>query len=158
MRVLLDGNIYNKLENDTILVKRIAELIKSGELIVICNQVVEKELVESPYGVIPNWFPVKTITEPGAFIGYATIAPDSANPSDERYAKIMPNISTYTEHRGSSNKKKDAILADTALRLCEYVVSEDKRFLRRLALSPIDFNCKGLAYAEFKEMLENRIA
>lgn len=84
MRILLDGNIYDRIENDEPLIKMIANLSKSGKITIICNQVVERELQESPYGGIPCWFPVKIINEPGAYIGYAIIAPNDVNPNDER--------------------------------------------------------------------------
>ena len=155
MKILLDGNIYNKLEHDSTLITQIDKLVKLGDLTIVGNQVVEKELLESPYGGIPDWFPVKKFNEPGAFIEHAIIAPDDVHPDDERYAKIMPDVSTYSEHLGSSSKRSDAIIADTALRSCEYVVSEDKRFLRRLASTPINTNCKGLSYVEFKAMVES---
>ncbi len=156
MKILLDGNIYDKIENDFLLISIIANLSKSGKITIICNQVIERELLESPYGGIPCWFPVKKIYEPGAYIEYALIAPDNADPNDERYAKIMPNISTYSEHRGSSNKKSDAIIADTALQTCDYLVSEDSRLLRRLPLSPNDTSCKGITYEEFKLLINEQ--
>ena len=158
MRILLDGNIYNKIEPDSSLIKKLNGLIKLEKVTIICNRVVERELIESPYGGIPNWFPVKTINEPGAFIGYAIIAPNNVDPNDERYSKIMPDVSTYSEHRGISNNSSDAIIADTVLRTCDYVVSEDNRLRRRLSLTPFKTSCKGITYAEFKSILDNQFA
>lgn len=150
MRVLLDGNIYNKLEADPALVDRLKRLISDGKLTVLCNQVVEQELLSSPYKGIPDWFSVERIREPGAFIGSAHIAPDDADPEDERYANIMPNVSVYSGHRGNSKKSSDAIIADTASKKCDYLVSEDRRLLQRMN-AQAGAHCKGVSFSEFKE-------
>lgn len=152
MRVLLDGNIYNKLEADPALLDRLNRLISDGKLTVLCNQVVEQELLSSPYKGIPDWFPVERVHEPGAFNGHAHIAPNDADPKDERYANIMPDVSVYSRHRGHSNKSSDAIIADTASRKCDYLVSEDDRLRRRMSAHTGAW-CKGISFSEFQAIV-----
>lgn len=152
VRVLFDGNVYNKLELHPAIIDRIKFLIAEGRLTILCNQVVEDELLLSPYNGIPGWFSVQKISEPGSYIGRAMIAPDGADANDERYAKIVPDVSAYSQHRGSSNKSRDAIIADTASRKCDYLVSEDQRLVRRMN-EHVGSMCKGIAFVGFCELI-----
>jgi predicted nucleic acid-binding protein len=152
MRVLLDGNIYNKLEADPALLDRLKRLISDGRLTVLCNQVVEQELLASRYNGIPDWLPVERIQEQGAFIGYAQIAPDDVDSEDEHYATIMPDVSVYSKHRGRSKKSSDAIIADTAARKCDYLVSEDNRLIQRMD-KHAGPRCNGVSFSEFREIV-----
>ncbi|MDA3961495.1 MAG: hypothetical protein PF961_11945 [Planctomycetota bacterium] len=154
-RILLDGNVYDLLVNDAAAIAAITELSKAGVIEIICNQIVREELEKSPYGKVPNWFPVTFAYEPGAFIGYGLIAPGDVDPRDTRYARIMPDKSVYSEHVGGSNKSKDAIIADTASKTCKIAVSEDKRFVHRLIGTEIAHDCKAMNHADFLAYLDD---
>jgi len=147
MKILLDGNVYNKIEGNLSLIKMINKLSGDGAIEIVCNQVVLRELEKSRFLGIPDWFMVTKCNEPGAFIGLAIIAPNGSENGFKKYAKIMPNNSTYSEHVGISKKKSDGIIADTSSRECDVVVSEDNRFINRL--NEIQRKCKGMNFAEF---------
>jgi len=148
MKYLLDGNIYDLVGLHKELIVRINERVKSGQIEIVCDQIVERELKEAPLGGLPDWFPIRRIMEPGAFIGSTLIAPNDVAESDERYAKIVPNVSTYSKHLGESSKKADAIIADTASKKVDCLVTEDKRMKARIEKIQ-DIQLRVIRFGEF---------
>lgn len=142
VRVLLDSNIYNCVEAENTTRIRIAEMIASGTIEVVASPVIVNELRDSPFGDVPDFFPVKRITEAVFVVGIAVVG--LARVGD---GKI------FNAHRGESTKTKDAIIADTADKDCEIFVSEDKRCRERLKQA--GKRCSALSYADFKEWLTN---
>jgi hypothetical protein len=134
--VLLDCNIYDKLAQDEKQRERVAELIVSGALAVIATPILVDELAASPFGGLPDWFPVAVEPENVAVVGFAGVG----------MARIGDG-EVYLEHRGSSNKIKDGILADSADALADILVSEDERCRKRLAA--ISSTCECMSYADF---------
>ena len=133
---LLDGNIYDKLEKDADTRNLIAQLCDQGKLRIIATPIVEDELKLSPFGGIPKWFPVEVLAEGVFVLDYAHL--DAARLGEGR---------VYSEHRGTSNKIPDGILADSADAFADLLVSEDNRCRNRL--SALSNRCRGLTYAEF---------
>lgn len=139
-RVLLDGNIYDKLKADETTRRLIYEKIVAGILVVIASPIVVDELNESPFNGLPDFFPVKQITEAIAVAGYARAG----------LARVS-NGEVYDAHRGTSKKSKDAIIAETANVDCDVFVSEDQRCRKRL--KEVEPKCLVLSYDEYKEWL-----
>ena len=112
--VLFDCNIYDKLAVDVERCTRIAELIRSGTLRAIATPIVVDELAESPFGGLPDWFPIDVQAENVAVVGFARVG----------MARLGQGT-VYSAHRGSSNNINDGILADSADALADVLVSED---------------------------------
>ncbi|MEQ1574397.1 MAG: hypothetical protein ABL993_09150 [Vicinamibacterales bacterium] len=141
VRVFLDCNIYDQLALDAEHRGRVGELVARGELKVIATPVVIDELAASPFGGLPNWFPVAAMPENVAVGGFARVG----------MARIGAG-EIYSQHRGSSNNIKDGILAESADALADILVSEDGRCRKRLNL--ISTTCDGMSYADFCRWLD----
>lgn len=138
--VFLDGNIYNRLENDSDTREMLAEAVASGLLRIIATPVVVDELAESPFGGVPDWFPVKIEVESVAVL-------DQWHLGQARLGNGM----VFTEHRGNSNKTRDAVIADSANASADLLVSNDRRCRKRLRES--SSRCVALDYEEFRAWL-----
>ena len=136
-KVLLDGNIYDRLRDDTEARNRLALGVEAGQVRVIATPVVAGELAESPFGGIPTFFPVSVEPEAVAVCGYARFG-----------MARMGSGETYSAHRGQSKKIKDAILADSADKLADMFVSDDGRCRGRLAR--LSSRCRSINYSEFR--------
>jgi predicted nucleic acid-binding protein len=134
--LLLDVNIYNKLEADPGARATLAHAINAGLARVIATPIVVDELRESPFGGLPNWFPIKLEVENVAVVGYWRIG-----------MARLGDGGVYTAHRGQSNKIPDAIIADSADSLADILVSDDHRCRKRLA--EITSRCMAMDYQEF---------
>jgi hypothetical protein len=141
--VLLDGNIYNKLEHDLCSRERIVRLSESKAIRVIATPKVKDELEHegSPFHGIPNWFPVHLETE--SVLGLDHGHTDMAD---------LGEGEVYKEHRGTSKQFADAIIADTADTRADVLVTEDPRFWKRL--NEISEGCQAMKYKEFTTWLE----
>jgi hypothetical protein len=140
--VLLDGNIYNKLEKDGSTRTRIRKLIEKTFVCVIATPKVKDELDDSPFGGIPSWFPVELQNEAVIVLGHARFG-------RARFGKGK----VFEQHRGKSKKVSDAIIADSADALADILVSDDKRC--RNQLTRISKTCMGMTYKEFSAWLKH---
>lgn len=141
-RILLDGNIYDKLAADQQCRKLLAAHIAAGRVDVVATLVVVDELQESPFGGLPDWFPVTTEPESAFVLGHARLGMARLGSGD-----------VFTAHRGDSGQTKDAIMADSAHALGDVFVSEDRRCRTRLA--SISTICDALNYEQFRAWLGN---
>ncbi len=142
--ILLDGNVYNKLEADGESCARLRALVDRGLARVIATPVVVDELEKSPFRGLPKWFPVSVEAENVTVLNYGRL--DMTNLGDG---------AAYAEHRGESDKIPDAMLADSADALADILVSEDRRCRERL--KKISTRCRGLDYNEFREWLRQAV-
>jgi hypothetical protein len=139
--LLLDCNVYDMLAADHANRSRLARFVAAGEVRVIATPVVIDELTASPFGGLPAWFAVDVEPEYVAVYGFA------------RYGMARyGDGQVYSEHRGSSNKIRDGIIADSADALADIFVSEDERCRKRLL--KISSNCKAKSYDEFCSWIE----
>ncbi len=134
--LLLDGNIYNRLQADTETRCRLNTLIADGMIRVIATPVLVGELEASPFCGLPDWFPIETEAKSVFVLGHARL--DMAR---------LGKGEIYSKHRGQSNKVPDAIIADSADGLADVLVSDDRRCRKRLA--DISSDCAALDYDEF---------
>lgn len=139
--ILLDTNVYTRLEQDKEALKRLKQAVDSGNFRVIATPVVIDELAKGPLGGIPDWFPVEFQAESVAVLGHWRAG--QAHLGEGR---------TFTEHRGTSTKTRDAIIADSADTFADILVSDDRRCARRLA--SISSRCKAMNFQEFQAILE----
>ena len=141
MNILFDGNIYDRLEADESTRKRLASLVSQGQVRVIATPKIVDELDKSPFGGVPNWFPVDTEPEAVFVIDHARIG----------MARLGPG-NVYESHRGTSNKVADAVIADSADDLADIAVSDDGRFVRRL--NRASAGCRAMNYDGFLAWLQ----
>jgi hypothetical protein len=139
-KVLLDGNVYNKLHMDEETRTTLQLLVERGLLRVIATPMVFDELKGSPFGGIPDWFPVTIEAENVTVLDYATLGMTN-----------LGNGEVYSKHRGESKKIPDAIIADSANRVADILVSEDRRCRERLKKT--SSCCCGMDYEEFCDWL-----
>ncbi len=138
--VLLDGNIYDQLSRDiktrTVLVNKIS----AGLIRVVAIPTLEGELSRSPFGGLPDWFPIEIETDSVCVVGHSPIGTARPGSGD-----------VYNAHRGGSRHVKDAIIADAADDLAHVLVTDDRRF--RVRLSQIRTKCQVMDYEQFRNWL-----
>jgi hypothetical protein len=138
--ILLDSNVYDALDQDPTVRSMIATLIAQGDLRMIATPKVLDELHSSPFGGLPDWFPVELEAESAFVLGHAQLGMARLGSGD-----------IYTQHRGESSKVPDAIIADSAHASADILVTEDKRCRKRL--QKISDRCRAMTYSEFHEWL-----
>ncbi len=143
--VLLDGNVYDKLQVDAETRATLRALVDCGLIRVIATPMVLDELRRSPFGGIPDWLPVAVVAENVTVLGYATLGMTKLGDGE-----------VYAEHRGESKKVPDAIIADSANALADILVSGDRRCRERL--KKISTCCRGMDYEEFCRWLRTPVA
>lgn len=141
--VLLEGNIYNKLEHDLCTRERILRLSESNAIRVIVTPKVKDELEHegSPFHGIPDWFPVHLENEAVVIFDHAHL--DQAD---------LGEGEVCSEHLGTSKQVSDAMIADSADTRADVLVTEDERFWKRL--NEISESCQAMKYEEFTAWLE----
>ncbi len=135
MKVILDTNIYDKLDCDINAQVKLKELIDKGKLVVIVTRTIFEELKESPFGGIPSFFKTKYIGNTVSRSGLMCSG-DSLGTGD-----------LFDSHLGKSTKINDALIVDAADLKADYLVSEDKRLKKRMAR--VSQNCEVLSYSDF---------
>lgn len=142
-KLLLDGNVYDKLSQDQGTRELLAQLVKGGRVEVIATPVVVGELTESPFQGLPTWFPISMQPEAVTVLGYARLG-----------AARLSSGRVYRQHRGESKKIPDAIIAHSADAIADILVSEDQRCRKRLA--EISTRCRAMSYDEFRVWLKRQ--
>ena len=140
--IILDGNIYDLLDNDDATKKLIHRMIESKKIEVAVPRIVLEELKRSPFNGVPDFFPIKNISDGVAVVGLAVAG-----------AVIVGDGKTYSSHLGTSKKSKDAVLAETASNYSDVFVSEDNRCRKRL--NNIQSKVKCFNYEELCTWLQN---
>jgi hypothetical protein len=121
--IFLDSNIYDLLEKRQDLHARLQALVAAGDVRVIVTPVMCQELSASPFRGVPQWFPIQLMPESVCVADHAFSDMAFTGPGD-----------VFRDHRGMSEQHPDAIAADSAATFADVVVSEDRRFRRRLKL------------------------
>jgi hypothetical protein len=137
--VLLDSNIYDILAQDLSVRARINLLIDSERLTIIATRTVTEELAVSPFGGLPNFFPIELTGNTVAFAGIMC-AGDRLGSGE-----------VYVAHLGKSQKRNDALIVDAAASKADWLVSEDGRLRHRARQIPL--RCRILGYVEFVTLL-----
>ena len=144
-KIIFDSNIYDKISVDEEVMLRISALSSSNSIRVIATPKIVDELRESPFGGLPDWFPIHPEPENVAVCGHARSG--MARLGEGR---------VYTEHRGESSNIADAIIADSSADMADILGSEDGRLVRRL--KALRTRCVGMDYASFGEWLLSKAA
>ena len=137
LRIVLDSNLWDRLASDEIARIRLRELIEASAVTVLVPDTLLQELARSPFGGIPNWFPV-------------VMAPDSvfvADFSRVDFARCGGGV-VFSAHRGTSNKIPDGVLADFTAIDADVLVSEDRRVRKRF--TDIVGSSRAMTYNDFK--------
>lgn len=121
-KVVFDCNVWDKLALFTEVQNRIRRLCIAGEMEVVVPDTLRRELKESPFQGIPDWFPVRTIPD-------SVFVPDQSWLDHARLGEGK----VYREHLGESTQRKDAIIVDAADSDADIFVSEDRRARTRYA-------------------------
>jgi len=138
--VLLDSNVYDKLQGDEDARRQLATLVKDGKVRVIAPRVVVDELAASPFGGIPDFFEVEEVPDGVAVAGIAKAG-----------AVVVSKGETFSRHLGNSKKGKDAVIAETAVNQAKILVSEDSRCRERLR--SIGNKTESYDFEQFKDWL-----
>ena len=143
--VLLDCNIYDKLAGDETTRDLLRNRIESGSIRVIATPVVLDELAMSPFHGLPAWFRVDVVNEGVPVYGEA------------KYGQAeFSDGAMYEAHRGeSSGNVRDAILAESAHKKADILVSDDSRCRNRLSM--LSRKCVGMTYEEFARWLQEAL-
>ena len=143
--VLFDSNVYDRLENDKGARSAIENLSSLGKIRVIATPRVQDELASSPFGGLPEWFPVTVEPESVFVLDFARLGMERLG--DGR---------VFNEHRGASNQASDAVIADSADDLADIFVSEDRRASTRL--NSASERCVGMSYLDFRAWLRSQMS
>ena len=140
--IVLDTNIYDRLEVDAATVNQIDQLITSNLITVLVPRQVAEELRQRPTG-IPALFPM-------SYVGHAVARAGIMCAGD-----YLGSGKVFDGHRGNSQKTADAFIADVASMIADWFVSEDNRCLRRF---PANTRCTPMRYQQFQERLAALVA
>jgi len=138
--VVLDSNIYDLLAVDAPMVELIRDQVSGARLQIIVPRTIAEELWLSPFKGIPPFFPTVFRGNTVGRIGLMTCI-DSIGAGK-----------TFDAHIGSSRKVNDALIADAADWMAQWLVSQDARLRSRLA--KVAMRCEALSYDEFRDRLE----
>jgi hypothetical protein len=141
--VFLDGNIYDRLAADHQTRERLVVLVANGDVRVIATPVVADEVTAGPLRSLPDWFPIDLRNEAVAVLGYAKLGMAQLGEGE-----------MYQAHRGeslTSSNTRDAIIAESAHKLADLFVSEDRRSRERLR--KLSSNCAAMTFDEFRQWL-----
>ncbi|MBR7996108.1 hypothetical protein KDX08_27030 [Burkholderia cenocepacia] len=141
IQIVLDTNIYDRLEQDAESVELLLNLIEQQAVAILMPRQVAEELHQREAG-FPNQFPVE-------IIGHAV-----ARAGIMRAGDYLGSGEVYDAHRGTSNSEADAFIVDVAALVGDWFVSEDRRSLRRF---PTGMRCIPMRYEDLCEKLRELI-
>ncbi|MBK1821294.1 hypothetical protein [Burkholderia orbicola] len=141
IQIILDSNIYDRLEQDAESVELLRDLIEQQVAEVLMPRQVAEELHKRKAG-FPNLFPVKDI-------GHAVARAGVMCAGD-----YLGSGGTFDEHKGASNKHADAFIVDVAAMVADWFVSEDGRCLRHF---PGESRCIPMRYDNLCERLRELV-
>jgi|AntAceMinimDraft_16_1070373.scaffolds.fasta_scaffold04984_2 hypothetical protein len=137
--VVLDSNIYDRLELDVETRELLSKFVTQGMLQVISTPRIRRELEESPLQGIPDWFPVVQELESVSILPFRL--------GETRLGKGE----VFRAHLGESAKRADAEITDSANAYADVFVTDDRRCRKRAQeCAPL---CKTLTYPDFKAWL-----
>ncbi|MBK3823581.1 hypothetical protein [Paraburkholderia aspalathi] len=135
--IILDTNIYDRLERDDETVAMVNALIACGAVEILKPRQVADELSKRP-NPLPDLFPTRVI---GHSVGRAGII---------CAGDFLGNGAVYDEHKGKSRKDADAFIVDVCSWVADWFVTEDNRCFARF---PTGTRCTPLRFQAFCERL-----
>lgn len=139
IQIILDTNIYDRLEQDAESVELLQNLIRQDAAKVLMPRQVVTELRARLAG-LPELFPIE-------FIGHAVARAGVMCAGD-----YLGSGKDFDKHKGTSNKEADAFIVDVAAMVADWFVSEDGRCLRHF---PGGSRCIPMRYDDFCDQLRN---
>ena len=140
IRILLDTNIFDKLSEDADSTSLLNLLSDENSIEIIIPYAVIAELIESPFGGIPNWLNVKEELDS------VSVLPFKIGTSR------LGDGEAYSAHLGKSKKFDDAKVVDAVSSYSvDIFVSEDRRCLHRAKEAVSECSC--FSYSELIEHL-----
>lgn len=121
-RVVLDANVWDSLALFKEVQDRIRVLCIAGEMTIVMPDTLHRELKESPFQGIPDWFPVRIVSDSVFVLDHSVL----------NHARLGEG-EIYREHLGESKQRNDAIIVDAADSDADIFVSEDRRARKRYA-------------------------
>lgn len=149
MLLVLDSNIFDKLDVDKLTRDLLAEAISLARTEVLMPDMVERELQDHPkFRGVPDWFPTTSRPDSVFVLGHSE-EERLENPKLFAGSRLgharLGHGEVYTEHMGDSRKIPDATIVDFADTEGAVLVSEDKRLIRRALKQGVE----ALQYKEF---------
>jgi hypothetical protein len=135
--IILDTNIYDRLERDDEIVAIVNALIACRTVEILKPRQVAEELFVRP-DPLPDLFPTRVI---GHSVGRAGIM---------RTGDFLGDGAAYDEHKGKSQQDADAFIVDIASWVADWFVTEDNRCFARF---PSGTRCTPLRFQAFCERL-----
>ena len=136
-KALLDTNVWDKLALDASARNKIRTLCEIGAHEIVVPNTLLRELEESPFGGVPEWFPVTLITDSVGVWDHSQW--DHARFSDGKM---------FRDHCGGSQNVSDAVIVSSADGDADIFVSEDNRARNRYAT--LRGKQRSLCYSEFR--------
>ena len=135
MKVILDCNIYDKLNERFDLLSLIQELVQGRKLSVLVTPSLLREIKNSPHFELARSIPV-------TFIG------ESVMRAGGQVGDRTGSGNLYRAHYGDSAKFKDALIADAAQHEADFLVTEDNRC--RNQMNKFAVRGKAITFIEFE--------
>lgn len=139
-KIVLDSNIFDLIDTNDGVKTQISNLVSVGKIKILVSANVARELADSPYKGIPNWFPTERIADSVFVLNHTPLGEGRLGSGE-----------VFHQHRGESNKIDDAVIADTAALDADVFVSNDKRARNRLGNIPS--SCEAYDFTEFCDYL-----
>jgi predicted nucleic acid-binding protein len=135
IKVMLDTNIFDKLEVDEKVRFLLKSLISRSLLTVVMPRSVVEELSRSPMSqVCHSFFPI-------------TYTGNTVDNIEMAVCDSMGSGETFLNHLGISKNFNDAYIVDASEYYADWLVSEDQRFKKRA--EKFTHSIKVMDYAEF---------
>ena len=140
-KIIFDANSYDQLAAHPETIEIVRHCIEKNKITILITRTIMDELKTSPFKGVPDWFFVQQIPESVFLLDYCYL--DDARLGDGE---------VYEQHKGTSLKFKDALIADFADSDCDLLITDDKRCKKRL--NEVSQKCKAMNFNEFKNWLE----
>ncbi len=140
LKITLDSNIYDLIALSPEIKDTVNSLSERGDILIQAPEFVVRELEDSPFCGIPDWFQVEVTTDSVFVVGVTPFGQGT-----------LGGGTIYDEHLGNSKKYKDAVIADTAHGHSDILVTCDNRFRKRF--QNISTECKVLVYTDFENLI-----
>lgn len=135
MKIILDCNIYDRLQVEQSLTCLLRSLIERQLLTVLVTPSLWRELLASPHADLANTLPVVHIGE-SVFLAGGQVG------------DRVGSGALFQEHYGSSAKFTDALIADAAQYDADFLVTEDTRCRKRM--NQFAARGKAISFAQFE--------
>jgi len=149
MRIMLDTNIYDWIIETPEMVKRLKQLSEENKLVILCTHIQEDELANIPNEKRTAITEIKEILKKVPTNGavYDVSRYGEATYDDGGTCGI--GISDIRSSKKREKHVHDALIATTAARYADVLVTEDKRLAKRMGEASTP--CRVWSFAEFKE-------